>query len=141
MQHAGDGPVRAGAHVGRRARDRARDADAAEQARRDVGDALRHELAVRAMPAARHAVGDDGRQQRLDRAEQRERDGIGSTACSFAQPRSRQRRQRQRARNAAELRADRRDRQVEGARRDGGAPRRRSACRATAAASVLQRRR
>ena len=46
VQHAGHGAVRAGAHVGRRARDRARHADAAEQARSDVGDALRDELAV-----------------------------------------------------------------------------------------------
>ena len=109
VQHAGHGAVRAGAHVGRRARDRARHADAAEQARGDVGDALGDELAVRAMPAARHAVGDDGRQQRLDGAEQRERDGARQHLAHLVPTDVGQRRQRQAARNAAEARADRHD--------------------------------
>ena len=50
----------------------------------DIGDALRAELAVRAMSAAAHAVGDDGGEQRLDRAEQRDATASGSTACSLA---------------------------------------------------------
>ncbi len=41
----------------------------------DVGDALRDELAVRAMLPAGHAVGDYGGQQALNGAEQCERDG------------------------------------------------------------------
>ena len=119
MQHAGDGSVCAGAHVRRRARDRARHADAAEQTRRNVGGALRDELAVAAVPAARHAVGDDRRQQRLDRAEQREGNGARQHLAHL-RPKSNvgQRRHRQPARNAAELRADRRDVELR-ARRDG----------------------
>ena len=65
MQHAGDRPARAGAHIGGGAGDGAGDADAAEQRRGDIGDALRHQLAVRAMAPPGHAVGDHGRQQRL----------------------------------------------------------------------------
>ena len=72
MQHAGDRPARAGADIGRGARDGAGDADAAEQGRGDIGDALRHQLAVRAVPPPGHAVGDHRRQQALDAAEQRE---------------------------------------------------------------------
>ena len=48
--------------------------DAAEQRRRDVGDALRDQLHVGAVPPADHAVGDDRGEQRLDRAEQRDRE-------------------------------------------------------------------
>ena len=72
MQHAGDRAVRAGAHIGGGAGDGAGDADAAEQGGADVGDALRHQLAVGAVPAPGHAVGDHGREQRFDGAEQRE---------------------------------------------------------------------
>ena len=72
VHHAGQRAARAGADIGRGARDRAGDADAAEQRGGDVGDALRHQLHVVAMLAAGHAVGDLGRQQALDAAEQRE---------------------------------------------------------------------
>ena len=72
MHHAGNRTARAGAHIGRRARDGAGDADAAEQRRGNVGNTLRHQLGVRAVTAAGHAVGDDRRQQTLDAAEQRE---------------------------------------------------------------------
>ena len=71
VHHAGDRRARAGADVGRGARDGARGRQAAEQRRRDVGDALRDELDVRVVVIAPHAVGDHRRQQRLDRAEQR----------------------------------------------------------------------
>ena len=64
--------------------------------RDDVGDALRDELAVRAVPAAGHAVGDHGRQQRLDRAEQRDREGVGQHRVHFREAESGQRRRRQR---------------------------------------------
>ena len=66
MQHARERPARAGADVGRGARDQAGDADAAEQRRADIGDALRHQLAIGAVTASGHAVGDHRRQQRLD---------------------------------------------------------------------------
>ena len=98
MQHAGDRSVRAGAHVGRGARDRAGDADAAEQRRRDVRDALRDQLAIRAVAPAGHAVGHDGREQRLDRAEQRERDGARQHRLHLGKAELRQRRHRQAAR-------------------------------------------
>ena len=77
MQHAGDRAARAGADIGRGARDGAGDADAAEQRRADIGKALRHQFAIGAMPAAGHAVGDHRRQQRFDGAEQREGDRVG----------------------------------------------------------------
>ena len=60
--------------VGRGARDRAGGRDAAEERRRDVGDALRDELDVGLVAAADHAVGDDGGEQRLDGGEQGDRD-------------------------------------------------------------------
>ena len=41
----------------------------------DVGDALGDELGVRAVAPAGHAVGDDGGEERLDRAEEREAEG------------------------------------------------------------------
>ena len=122
VQDAGDRPARAGADVGRGARDGAGDADAAEHRRADVGDALRDQLAVRAMAAAGHAVRDHGRQQRLDRTEQGEGDarraarrassprevgsaGVGSGAecrrSASRWSRHRQRRARQAARAAS----------------------------------------
>ena len=48
--------------------------NAAEERATQVGDALRHQLHVRAVPAADHAVGNDGGEQRLDRAEHRDRE-------------------------------------------------------------------
>ena len=48
------------------------DTHAAEGHGRDIGDALGHQLAVGAMPAPAHAVGDHGREQALDRAEERD---------------------------------------------------------------------
>ena len=106
------GPVRAGAHIGGGAGDGAGGADAAEQRRADVGEALRHQFAVGAVPPAGHAVGDDGGQQRFDRAQQREGDGVGQHRRSFCRGdaaavpgigRA--------ARNAAKARADGVDRQ------------------------------
>ena len=41
----------------------------------DIGDALGDQLAIRAVPPPGHAVGDHGGEQRLDGAEQREREG------------------------------------------------------------------
>jgi hypothetical protein len=58
MEYARQRPMRAGADVGRRARDQPGHADAAEQRRADIGDALRHQLAIRAVPPAGHAVRD-----------------------------------------------------------------------------------
>ena len=83
VQHAGDGAARAGPNVGGSARDRAGDADAAKQCRADVGDALRHELAVRAMPAPGHAIGHHRRQKRFDRTQQRKRDRIRQNRLDF----------------------------------------------------------
>ena len=72
VEHARDRATRPGAHIGGRARDGAGDADAAKQRRHDIGDALGDQFAVGAMAAAGHAIGDDGREQRLDGPEQRE---------------------------------------------------------------------
>ena len=56
-------------------------ANAAEERRDDVADALRDQLGVGVVPRAGHAVGDDRAEQRLDRAEHRDRErraGISS---------------------------------------------------------------
>ena len=74
VHDAGERACRAVAHVRRRARDRAGRGEAAEDRRQHVREALPDQLLVRVMARARHAVGDDGRQQRLDRAEQRDRE-------------------------------------------------------------------
>ena len=60
------------------------------------------------MPPARHAVGDDSGKQRFDRAEQREGDRVGQDCLDLCEGHIGQGRRRQRARNAAELAADRR---------------------------------
>jgi hypothetical protein len=107
------GTARAGADVGGGAGDRAGDGHAAEERRRDVGRALRHQLAVRAVPPAAHRVGDHGREQALDAAQQRERERVGQDG---QQPLDRDRRQAgggQALRDAAEAAADRLDRQAE----------------------------
>ena len=69
--------MRARAHIGGGARDGAGDAEAAEQRGADIGHALRHQFAVGAVAAARHAVRHDGGEQRLDGAQQREGNGGG----------------------------------------------------------------
>ena len=76
VQHARHRPMRAGPHIGRGAGDGAGGADAAEQRGADVGEALRDQLAVGAVAPPGHAVGHHRRQQRFDRAEQREGDGV-----------------------------------------------------------------
>ncbi len=77
MHHAGDRTARAGADIGRGARNRAGHRHAAADRRRDIADALRDQFAVRAMAPSRHAVGDDGREQRFDRAQNRDGDRVG----------------------------------------------------------------
>ena len=72
MHDAGERAGAAVAHVRRGAGDRAGRREAAEQRRDDVGDALPDQLLIGVVARARHAVGDDGRQQRLDRAEHRD---------------------------------------------------------------------
>ena len=89
VRHAGDGSARAGADIGRGAGDGAGDADAPEQRRGDVGDTLGHELAVRSVPAAGHAVGHHGREQALDPAQQGERQGRGQHLDHAARARGR----------------------------------------------------
>ena len=89
VRHAGHGAARAGADIGRGPGDGAGDADAAEQRRGDVGDALGHQLAVRAVAAAGHAVGHHGREQALDPAQQRERQAPPAAAPRRARARGR----------------------------------------------------
>ena len=113
MHHARDRPMRAGAHVGGGPGDRAGDAEAAEGARGDVGDALRHQLGVRAVPPPGHPVRHHRREQQLDRPEQRKREGVRQHGADLGQARGRQGGLRKPAGNAAEPALDRRDRQVE----------------------------
>ena len=76
----------------------------------DVGDALRDQLHVRAVPAADHAVGDDRREQRLDRAEQRDGERRRRRATQLRQRDVRQRRVRAARRMPPNRDADRLDR-------------------------------
>ena len=68
MHDAREGAGRAVADVGGGACDGAGGGKAAEQRRDDVGRALADEFLVGVVARAGHAVGDHGRQQRLDRA-------------------------------------------------------------------------
>ena len=66
--------------------------DAAEERRDDVGDALRHQLLVGIVAVVDLRVGDARGQQRLDRAEQGDRDRRGERACAAWAARCRARR-------------------------------------------------
>ena len=115
----GDGRARAGADVGRGARDRARGRNAAEERRDDVGDALRHQLLVGIVAVVDLRVGHARGQQRFDGAEQRDRD---RRRDQVAQRRQRDRRASANAGsacgNAAEARADRLARRAPSTRDD-----------------------
>ena len=80
------GLVAAVAHVGRGARDRAGRGESAEQRRDDVRDALTDQLLIGVVPRARHAVRDHRRQQRLDRAEHRDRERRADQLDRHARP-------------------------------------------------------
>jgi hypothetical protein len=130
------GPMRAGADIGGGAGDGAGDADAAEQRRADVGDALRHQLAVGAVAAAGHAVGDHAESSDSMAPSSAKEIASGSTACTLSRLIAAAA-GRAGLRDAAEARADGLDRQAEQRRRPS-APRRRprSACPASAAAAL-----
>jgi Phosphate-selective porin O and P len=85
-----------------------------------VRGALRHQLAVRAVPPAGHAVGDHGREQALDRAEERERQRVRQDGDEPLHREGRQPGRRQAVRDAAEAAADRLHRQAEERARGGG---------------------
>ena len=76
MHDAGDRTACARADIGRRAGDRSGGAHAAERHGGDIGQALGDEFAVGAVLAPAHAVGDDGRQQAFDGAEQGDGEGV-----------------------------------------------------------------
>ena len=119
VQHPGYRAARAGPDVGGGAGNRASRRQAAEQRRSAIGNALRHQFAVRTMAAAGHAVGDHRRQQRLDATEE----GDGERRREhLAGPLERDMREveiRQAGRDIAERRADGRDRQGKSLRRQG----------------------
>lgn len=71
------GPYAPARTLVRCAGDGAGHAHAAEGHGGHVGGPLRDEFAIRAVPAAGHAVGHDRRQQRLDGAKERDRNSIG----------------------------------------------------------------
>ena len=77
--------------------------------RQDVGGALPDQFLVRIVPRARHAVGDDGRQQRLDRTEQRDRECRTDELQHLGERQARPLQGGQGPRNAAERGANRRD--------------------------------
>ena len=66
VHDGGDGRMRTGAHVGRRAGNGARGGETAEEHRGHVADTLRNQLHIRIVPVARHAVRHHTGQQRLD---------------------------------------------------------------------------
>ena len=114
MHDAGDRRGRAGAHVGDGARDRAGGRNAAEEGRDEVGHALAHQLLVRVV--ARElggVVGHARAQQRLDGAEQRDGDRRDEQLLGAGPAQLRQRKGRQRLRDAAEARADGLHRQLQ----------------------------
>ena len=67
-----------------------------------LADALRDQLAVGAVPAAGHAVGDHGREQALDAAEQRESHRVRQHRDDLSESKSGSARRRQASRDAAE---------------------------------------
>ena len=74
--------------------------------------ALRKQLDVRVVPRAAHAIGDDGREQRLDRAEHGDRSASATAASGSGRPEPRHAGSRAAGGNAAEAAADRLDRQT-----------------------------
>ena len=112
VQDASDRPVRVGANVGRRARNRAGDAEAAKQCAGDIGPALRHQFAIGAMTPACHAVGHNGRKQGFHAAQKRQRDGDGDQIEQRRKVDVGQARNWQTAGDAAEFGADGFNRQV-----------------------------
>src|SRR5574337_2080568 len=118
MQHARDVAARARPHVGRGARDCPRDRHAAERDRGDIGRSLRHEFAVRTVAPPGHPVGDDGGEKRLDRAEERQRRGVGNEIDERGEIERRKRRRWKRARQFAEPGADCRNVEAERGRED-----------------------
>ncbi len=120
MRHAGDGALSAGANIGRRACDRAGDAEAAEERGPDIGDALSDQFAVRAMASTGHPVGDHGRKERLDGAEKREGERGRQNLDDPGHGQIGQRGSRQDARDGAEPRPDRVHRKIEKRHHDGG---------------------
>ena len=131
--HAGYRADCAGADIGGGARNRAGDADAAEQCGGDVGDALRHDLHVVAVLAPCHAVGDLGRQQAFDRAQQGEGERRRQHRENGCVRDRRQLRRRHTIRQLAEMAADGFDRQVRTAMPPARQASPRSACPARSA--------
>jgi hypothetical protein len=101
MQHAGDWAFGASAYIGRRPGDGAGDRHAAEYHRADIGKALGHKLAIGAAAAARHAVGDHGREQRLDRAGKRDGRSVRDHGAKLGEAERRRAGRRQGAPQAA----------------------------------------
>ena len=113
MRHARHGAPRPGSNIRRSSGDRAGHANAAEQTGSDIGDPLPDQFAIGAMAPSRHTVGDDGREQRFDGAEKRERNRVRQHRLHLFQVEARQRGERKFTRNSAELRSDGVDRQFE----------------------------
>ena len=106
MDHARHRRCAACPDIGGRAGNGAGDANAAEQRRTDIADALCDQLHIGAMPASRHAVGDDGGQQAFDAAQQRESHRIGQNSHDLVQSQIGNMRGRQQIGDATEFRAD-----------------------------------
>ena len=84
MKYARDRAARAGADIGRGPGDGTGDGNAASYGGCDIAYALRDQFAVGSMSPADHAVRNHGGEQRLDRAEDCERERIGKTARIFS---------------------------------------------------------
>lgn len=84
MDQARNRTRRAVPDVRRRARDRPRRRDSAENRGKDVGDSLPHEFRIRTVPRSRHTVGDNRGEERFDGPENRNRErGLKHLAHHF----------------------------------------------------------
>ena len=113
VEDAGDWRSTAGFYIGGRAGDGAGRRKSAEEGRREVGHALRDQLLVRVMAVVDLAVGDARREQRLDRAEQRDGDGRRDQLAEIVDRQWRDAERRQLLRDAVESAADGFHRQFE----------------------------
>ena len=112
VDHAGHRRPPTRSHVGCRTSDSAGRRETAEHRRNDVGDSLGHELDVWIVAIAGHAIGDDGRHQRLDGAEHADGDRRRQQREYQRRLERREVEFRQPGRHGAEPRCDGLDRQL-----------------------------
>ena len=113
MEHARERRPCARADIGGGARNGAGGGQSAKQGRGDIRHALGDQFGIRAMTAPGHAIGDDGRQQRLDAGEKRDGQRTWQQLGGAIERDGRKVEYRQGRGQFAETRADGVDRQTE----------------------------